>query len=95
MFENLVTRINTRLCLATANAMTTRDRMFAQLNTRMAQPVNLQSDEGIDDAVWKIAVIALVALLASGVLTTLYNKTRAAGENAANALDGVPGFGGQ
>lgn len=69
-----------------------RDQALAKLNRHLLDGPNLASDEGIDDAIWKIAVIALVAILAAGVLTTIFNKIKLAGENAAGKLDAVPGF---
>ena len=69
-----------------------RDRALAKLNRHLLDGPNLSSNEGIDDAIWKIAVIALVAILAAGVLTTIFTKIKGAGDRAATKLDTVPGF---
>jgi hypothetical protein len=77
----------TALTLSQKQAQATRT-----LAARMASGPNLSSNEGIDDAVWKIAAVAVVAALAAGVLMNLSTAVESAGNHAISELSKVPGF---
>ncbi len=86
MFENL----NTKIGLVYAKALTKRDEVNAQLAARLSTGPDIGSDEGIDDAVWKIAVVAAVVFLAVGFLSNLRTAIADRGQAAVDAINGLP-----
>lgn len=53
--------------------------------------LNLNSRHGVDDALWKILVVAGVSVIALIVLFPLVNKILALGQSAINRI-GTPGW---
>ncbi len=90
MNENGVLVLRDRVvpaCLALADA---RDAALAGANKRLTRGLDLRSRRGVDDALWKILVLSLVAALAAGVLFVLGPKLLELGRNAVNRVQSPP-----
>ncbi|NJM39294.1 MAG: hypothetical protein HC853_00275 [Anaerolineae bacterium] len=86
MFEKLTTRI----VIAHSNLTDRRNDALRVLNTRLQSGPDLASDQGVDDAVWKIAAVAAVCVLAAGVLLRLRNAVEQKGDEAVGAIGALP-----
>jgi hypothetical protein len=60
------------------------------MNTQAQHGVDLGSDEGADDSVWKIFMILFIVALATGVFLRIYNAIKTAGDAAAGTIGGSP-----
>lgn len=78
------------LTRATLWAQDKHDEAMRTLTTQAERGVDLGSDEGADDSVWKIFMILFIVALATGVFLRIYNAIKAAGDNAASTIGGSP-----
>ena len=60
------------------------------LATQAPRGVDLSSDEGADDSVWKIFMILFIVALATGVFLRIYNAIKTAGDAAVGTIGGSP-----
>ena len=71
-------------------AQAKHDEAMRTLATQAAHGVDLESDEGADDSVWKIFMILFIVALATGVFLRIYNAIKTAGDAAAGQIGGSP-----
>jgi hypothetical protein len=90
MFANLNTRLTTQILIAHSNVAERRNEALRVLNARLQSGPDLASDQGVDDAVWKIAAVAAVCVLAAGVLLRLRQAVENKGDQAVSAIDALP-----
>jgi hypothetical protein len=67
-----------------------REGAVRSLNQRLAAGVDLRSRRGIDDALWKILVLSLIAALAAGILFPLGPKLLELGRNTVTKIQAPP-----
>ena len=65
-------------------------KALAAVRRRLRGEVDLHSRHGIDDALWKILVLSLVAALAAGVLFVLGPKLLSLGAQAVQKVQAPP-----
>ena len=85
MFATLDQRL-TRTYLA---AHDWRGRTLAEMDRRVSRGVDITSDEGVDDAAWKIFAFIGVAVLITVILIPLVNRVKAKGDAALTKLNGA------
>jgi hypothetical protein len=65
-------------------------KALAAVRSRLTGKVDLRSRHGIDDALWKILVLSLIAALAAGVLFVLGPKLLSLGAQAVQKVQAPP-----
>ena len=86
MFDKLTAKLGT----VYTNALALSDNAGTLLDSRLQAGPDINSDQGVDDAVWKIAAVAAVVFLAVGVLSRLRVAIAAKGDAAIASLEGLP-----
>ena len=86
MFDTLTTQVG----IAYTKALAKRDEATALLNTHLQNGPDINSDEGVDDAVWKIAAVAAAVFLATGLLVRLKTAIAAKGDAAIAEIGAMP-----
>ncbi len=66
-----------------------RTRAIAEADQRVSRGVDLTSNEGVDDAAWKIFAFIGIAVLITTVLIPLVNRVKAKGDSAVGKLNGA------
>lgn len=81
--------LDQKLTRAYLRAHELRDHAITEMDRRVSRGVDLTSNEGVDDAAWKIFAFIGIAVLITVILIPLVNRVKAKGDAALQKLNGA------
>ena len=81
--------LDQKLTRAYLRAHELRTQAVTEMDRRVSRGVDITSDEGVDDAAWKIFAFIGVAILITLILIPLVNRVKAKGDAALLKLNGA------